>query len=74
MNFFQINTIFETISAISTSGLSKGLTTDLSGISKLVIIALMFGGRVGGLTLVLTLAEKKVNAPIDRPTENVIVG
>ena len=68
------DTIFETISAISTSGLSKGLTTELSGISKIIIIALMFGGRVGGLTLVLTLAEKKVNAPIDRPTENVIVG
>lgn len=73
-NFPITDTIFETISAISTSGLSKGLTTELSGISKLVIIALMFGGRVGGLTLVLTLAEKKVNAPIDRPTENVIVG
>ena len=68
------DTIFETISAISTSGLSKGITTELSGVSKLVLIALMFGGRVGGLTLVLTLAEKKVNEPIDRPKENVIVG
>ncbi|MBE6747796.1 MAG: Trk family potassium uptake protein [Ruminococcaceae bacterium] len=73
-NFPITDTIFETISAISTSGLSKGLTTELSGVSKLVIIALMFGGRVGGLTLVLTLAEKKVNAPVDRPQENVIVG
>ncbi len=68
------DTIFETISAISTSGLSKGITTELSGVSKLVLIALMFGGRVGGLTLMLTLAEKKVNEPIDRPKENVIVG
>ena len=73
-NFSITDTIFETISAISTSGLSKGLTTQLSGVSKLVIIALMFGGRVGGLTLVLTLAEKKVNAPVDRPKENVVVG
>lgn len=68
------DTIFETISAISTSGLSKGITPELSGVSKLVLIALMFGGRVGGLTLMLTLAEKKVNEPIDRPKENVIVG
>ncbi len=73
-NFSITDTIFETISAISTSGLSKGITTELSGVSKLVVIALMFGGRVGGLTLVLTLAEKKVNAPVDRPKENVIVG
>jgi hypothetical protein len=43
-------------------------------VSKLVIIALMFGGRVGGLTLMLTFAEKKVNHPVDRPKENVIVG
>ena len=73
-NFSITDTIFETISAISTSGLSKGLTTELSGISKIIIIILMFGGRVGGLTLMLTLAEKKVNAPIDRPKENVVVG
>ena len=73
-NFSITDTIFEVISAISTSGLSKGVTTELSGVSKLVVIALMFGGRVGGLTLMLTLAEKKVNEPIDRPKENVIVG
>ena len=72
--FSITDTLFEVISAISTSGLSKGLTTELSGISKIIIIALMFGGRVGGLTLFLTFAEKKVNEPIDRPKENVIVG
>ncbi|MBQ6936290.1 MAG: Trk family potassium uptake protein, partial [Clostridia bacterium] len=59
---------------IGTVGLSKGLTPTLSGISKLVLMMLMFGGRVGGLSLFLSLAEKKVNAPIDRPKENVIVG
>lgn len=73
-NFSITDTIFETISAISTSGLTKGITTELSGVSKIVIIALMFGGRVGGISLFLTLAEKKVNEPIDRPKENVIVG
>ena len=72
--FSITDTLFDVISAISTSGLSKGLTTELSGISKIIIIALMFGGRVGGLTLFLTFAEKKVNEPIDRPKENVIVG
>ena len=68
------NILFEAVSAIGTVGLSKGLTPTLSGISKLVLMMLMFGGRVGGLSLFLSLAEKKVNAPIDRPKENVIVG
>ncbi len=72
--FSITDTLFEVISAISTSGLSKGITLELSGISKIIMIVLMFGGRVGGLTLMLTLAEKKVNAPIDRPKENVVVG
>ncbi len=73
-DFSITDTIFETISAISTSGLTKGITLKLSGISKIIIILLMFGGRVGGLTFFLSLAEKKVNPPIDRPHENVIVG
>ncbi|MBR2876840.1 MAG: Trk family potassium uptake protein [Clostridia bacterium] len=68
------NILFEAVSAIGTVGLSKGLTPTLSGISKLVLMMLMFGGRVGGLSLFLSLAEKKVNAPVDRPKENVIVG
>ncbi len=72
--FSITDTLFEVVSAISTSGLSKGITLELSGISKIILIALMFGGRVGGLTLFLTFAEKKVNEPIDRPKENVIVG
>ena len=68
------NVIFETVSAIGTVGLSKGITPTLTGISKLILILLMFGGRVGALSLFLSLAEKKVNAPVDRPKENVIVG
>lgn len=72
--FSITDALFEVVSAISTSGLSKGITLQLSGISKIIMIILMFGGRVGGLTLMLTLAEKKVNEPIDRPKENVVVG
>ncbi len=36
---------------------------------------LMFiGGRVGGLTLALVLAEKKVYVPIERPVEKILIG
>lgn len=44
--------LFETASAIGTVGLSLGITTSLSTLSQLVLILLMFFGRVGGLTLI----------------------
>lgn len=65
---------FEVISAIGTVGSTKGLTPTLCGISKIIIMILMFGGRVGGLSFALFLAEKKENVPIDRPSENILVG
>ena len=65
---------FEVISAIGTVGATKGLTPTLTIASKLIIIGLMFGGRVGGLSLVLSLAEKRENVPLDRPTEKILIG
>ena len=65
---------FEVISAIGTVGATKGLTPTLTIASKLIIIGLMFGGRVGGLSLVLSLAEKRENIPLDRPSEKILIG
>lgn len=65
---------FEVISAIGTVGATKGLTPTLCTASKLIIMGLMFGGRVGGLSLVLSLAEKKENVPLDRPSEKILIG
>lgn len=48
--------VFECFSAFGTVGLSRAFTMDLSPFSKAVIIATMFAGRVGVLTLVFTLA------------------
>ncbi len=48
--------IFECFSAFGTVGLSRAFTMELSPFSKSVIIATMFAGRVGVLTLVFTLA------------------
>ncbi len=47
--------VFEVLSALGTVGLSRGLTGDLSNLGKLVIVALMFAGRMGPLTLGLAL-------------------
>lgn len=67
-------TSFEVVSAIGTVGLSMGVTSVLSATSKLIIIFLMYSGRIGGLSLVLTLAEKKDKIHLDRPTEKIVIG
>ena len=52
--------LFETASAIGTVGLSLGITPDLGLFSHIILICLMFFGRVGGLTLIFaTISEKK---------------
>lgn len=51
-----LNLAFETVSAFGTVGLSRGSTVELDTIGRLTIIAIMFLGRVGPLTLGLFLA------------------
>ncbi len=66
--------LFETISATATVGLSMGITPELNSISKLVIIVLMFGGRLGGLTLGMVIAGKGRNSSLEHPKEKILVG
>ncbi len=66
--------LFEVVSAIGTVGLTMGITPVLGHISEIIIMILMYGGRVGGLTLMLVLAEKKQNIPLDRPYEKILIG
>ena len=64
---------FETFSAFGTVGLSMGVTPHLSRIGKAVVIALMFVGRVGPLTLVLSMRPMRTQR-IFYPRANVMVG
>lgn len=60
--------LFEVASALGTVGLSTGITGDLSSIGKMLIIFIMFVGRVGVLTFGFALLErqaKKSNEPIE---------
>lgn len=57
--------IFEAVSAFGTVGLSMGITSGLNSVSKLIIILLMFFGRVGPLTIIFALSKKTVNSDID---------
>lgn len=66
--------VFEVFSAIGTVGMTTGITRSLTVLSKLVIILLMFTGRLGSLSFALVFAEKKVMAPIQYPHEKIIVG
>ena len=66
--------LFETGSAIATVGLSMGITSGLSVASKIVLIALMFMGRVGGLTLVFAAMAPKEPRISKLPQEKITVG
>ncbi len=67
--------IFECISAVSTTGLSMGITPMLSITSKLILITLMFFGRIGLTTLALIISTKNIeNDKIEYPNTDIIVG
>lgn len=66
--------LFETSSAIGTVGLSLGITPGLTEISRMILIGLMFFGRVGGLTLIFAaVSEGKLNNS-RLPEEKITVG
>lgn len=66
--------LFETASALATVGLSLGITGSLTVASKIVLILLMFLGRVGGLTLVYAIVSGKKSFFSHYPEEKVMVG
>ena len=66
--------VLETVSAMSTVGLTAGVTTSLSAVSKIVLMFLMFCGRVGSVSFASALFEKRVNPPISYPAESITVG
>lgn len=68
----QVN--FEVISAFATTGLSTGITADLSTPSQLALCLLMYLGRVGPFTLVAALALRNVSRRFDYPTERPFIG
>jgi trk system potassium uptake protein TrkH len=66
--------MFEAVSAFGTVGLSTGITPSLSAAGKLVIIVLMYAGRVGPLTLVLAVGPRALRGRFRYAEENVMVG
>ena len=67
--------LFETISAVSTTGLSSGGTTSsLSSVGRVVIMVCMFCGRLGALAIVLLIGGQDERTTIRYPREELVVG
>ena len=71
-----VNVIYETASAVGTVGLTADLTPQLERLSQVILMVMMYVGRLGPLTLVLTFAGK--SHPRDKirslPKEQIMVG
>ncbi|MEK4522807.1 TrkH family potassium uptake protein [Psychrobacillus sp. FSL W7-1457] len=66
--------LFEITSAFGTCGMSLGVTENLSSFGKLVIMLLMFIGRVGLISFLFTLGGKRKITKYHYPKERVIIG
>ncbi|MFF2889212.1 TrkH family potassium uptake protein [Paenibacillus sp. NPDC057967] len=69
-----LEVLFEATSAFSTTGLSMGLTGDLSDIGKVIVSITMFIGRLGPLTLAFALSQKKQTSKIGYPEDHILIG
>lgn len=69
-----VTCLFETASAIGTVGLSLGITSQLSIVSRGILVFLMFFGRVGGLTLVFATVSGIHKHTSRLPKEKITVG
>ena len=69
-----LNLLFEATSAFGTVGLSTGITPGLSPAGKMAIIILMYVGRIGPLTLALTMRSRLSRVPVEYPEARVMVG
>ncbi len=66
--------LFETMSAFATVGASTGITPQLNISGKLILISLMFAGKVGTLTLFSAVTSKSNNTKIEYPSANINIG
>ena len=66
--------VFEVFSAIGTVGMSTGITRDLSAASRIIIVLLMYCGRIGSMSFALSFMERKKVAPVKLPEEKVMIG
>lgn len=66
--------LFEAVSAFATVGLSTGITDDLPPAGQLILVSLMYVGRVGTVTVAAALALRTRHTPFRYPEERPLVG
>ena len=73
-NLPLLTCLFETSSAIGTVGLTLGITSGLSAVSRVILMILMFFGRVGGLTLIYAALPSADSQNSRLPLEKISIG
>lgn len=69
-----LSLLYETTSAFATVGLTVGLTQQLTEVGKVLIMIMMYLGRVGPLTVVLSLMRNKKNNGVKYPEGKILIG
>lgn len=69
-----LSVLYETASAFGTAGLTVGLTQQLTEVGKVLIMIMMYLGRVGPLTVVLSLMKNKRNNGVRYPEGKILIG
>lgn len=72
-NLHLIDVAFEAFSAYSTVGLSLNLTPHLSDPSKIVVITMMFIGRVSMITILMSFFKKTVSSNYRYPSDDILI-
>jgi trk system potassium uptake protein TrkH len=73
-NLPLLTALFEAGSALGTAGLTLGVTGGLSAVSRVLLIFLMYFGRVGGLTMLYAVNSKHTQPNSKYPQESITVG
>ncbi|MEG2291333.1 MAG: TrkH family potassium uptake protein [Clostridium sp.] len=66
--------LYETTSAFGTVGVTTGLTPNLSDVGKILIMFMMYFGRVGPLTVALAMTRNKKNSGYKYPEAKILIG
>jgi trk system potassium uptake protein len=72
--FGAVQVLFEVISAFATVGLSTGITAQLSALSQLILVVVMYTGRVGIVLLISAILGTPKPSAVKYPSENLLVG
>ncbi len=73
-DFPMEDVLLEVFSAIGTVGMSAGITRGMGTVSRIILIVLMYCGRIGSMTFALSFTERKKVAPVQLPAEKIIIG